>query len=474
MDKKHILLIEDDPTMARLCEEYLRGEPYEIDHAATGQDGLDALSRRPPELVILDLKLPDMDGHDIMRQIVKARSPCAVVVITSEGSINTAVAAMKAGASEFLVKPFSRDRLIYTLKNTLERQELTGIVETIRENFDRNEYEGFIGASLPMQAVYRIIDSAAQSAATVFVTGESGTGKEICAEAIHHRSPRRAGPFIPVNCAAIPEELMESELFGHVKGAFTGAVSNRAGLASMADGGTLFLDEICEMGLNLQAKLLRFVQTSAFQKVGGDRIEKVDIRFVCASNRDPWAAVEAGTFREDLFYRLHVIPVHLPPLRERDEDVLALAEHFLTRCAAEEGRESREFTEDAREMIMSQYWPGNVRQLQNVIVNAVVLNDGPTVTGDMVARALSTGGKAAPDRRAQSATRVAAAAAAPYADAGMALRPMWQVERELINRAVTACGGNIPKAAALLELSPSTIYRRMKEESAEIVSSENP
>ena len=296
-----VLLVEDSPSLARVYLEYLRDEPFEVVHADTGKDALRVLREKAPPVVLLDLKLPDMDGMEILRYVQDNRLSTAVVVITAHGSINVAVDAMRGGAFDFLVKPFNAERLVFTLRNALERQRLTRIVETYEEDIVRRQYYGgFIGSSLAMQAVYRIIDGAASSRATVFITGESGTGKEICAEAVHERSPRKNAPFVAINCAAIPKDLIESEIFGHVKGAFTGALEDREGAAARADGGTLFLDEICDMDINLQSKLLRFIQTGSFLKVGGGKTEKVDVRFICATNRDPLKAVEAGEFREDL------------------------------------------------------------------------------------------------------------------------------------------------------------------------------
>jgi len=317
-----------------------------------------------------------------------------------------------------------------------------------------------------MQGVYRIIESAAPSKATVFITGESGSGKEVCAQAIHDTGQRRDKPFVAINCGAIPGDLMESEIFGHVKGAFTGASGDREGAATMADGGTLFLDEICEMDLALQTKLLRFVQTGVVQKVGSDRPHKVDVRLICATNKDPLKEVETGRFREDLYYRLHVVPITLPPLRARNGDILAIAEHFLQSFAAEEGKAFQHFTAETLEVIGAYEWPGNVRQLQNVIRNIVVLHDGEEVTPEMLpppldrlaeGRAPATG-RSAELRELHAARDLTAPPSKPREGDG--IRPLWQVERDTIEAAIDACEGNIPKAAALLEISPSTIYRK--------------
>jgi two-component system repressor protein LuxO len=450
-----ILIVEDDPTLARIYREYLKAEPWEVGMAETGRAALAAIAARMPEALVLDLGLPDMDGLDILRKITNEALPIAVVVVTSQGSISVAVEAMKAGARDFLVKPFPAERLVVTLGNALDHQRLQRIVQTYREDFDRRAYFGFIGSSLAMQAVYRSIDSAGPSKATVFISGESGVGKEVCAEAIHKRSPRRDKPFVAINCAAIPRDLMESEIFGHVKGAFTGAVAEHEGAARRADQGTLFLDEICEMDLGLQSKLLRFVQTGSFVKVGGGVTEKVDVRFICATNRDPLGEVGAGRFREDLYYRLHVIPIELPPLREREDDVMEIARHFLATYAREEGKAFRDFAPEAESVFRAYDWPGNVRQLQNVIRSTVVLNDGELVTSAMLPALVAGRARPRPSRPEQPAPPPPV-----NVDRLPVVKPMWQVEKEAIEEALRITGGNVPRAAVLLEMSPSTVYRK--------------
>jgi len=459
-----ILLVEDTPSLARLYKTYLNDEDVEVTAVGTGKEALAALNAQTPSVVLLDLRLPDMDGLEILKEIHSRELPSEVVVITAHGSINVAVEAMRAGAYDFLVKPFNAERLLVTVRNALKHRSLSAIVKKIAD-ISRDSYFGFIGSSLAMQAVYRTVDAAAASKATVFITGESGTGKEVAAEAIHRQSPRKDGPFVAINCGAIPKDLMESEIFGHVKGAFTGAHADRDGAASRAAGGTLFLDEICEMDLALQTKLLRFIQTGTFQKVGGSKTEKVDVRFVCATNRDPLAEVEAGNFREDLYYRLHVIPVHLPPLRDRNGDVVEIARHFLTAYAAEEGKMFTSFSPEAEQIIGQYGWPGNIRQLQNVIRNVVVLHEGEVVTPDMLPPPLNRPGSAAKSQSAgehradqPTGTRQDGAAAATAADGDIV--PLWKVERDVIERAIEACDGNIPRAAAKLGISPSTIYRK--------------
>ena len=444
-----ILLVEDTPSLARVYAEYLKKEAYTVVPVETGAAALDAVADGAPRIVLLDLQLPDMHGMEVLRHIEAQGLPCAVVVITAHGSVNVAVEAMRHGAYDFLVKPFSAERLVITVRNAVERLRLAQLVDTYQKDLARTRYHGFIGSSLTMQAVYRIIDSAAASRATVFITGESGTGKEVCAEAIHRQSPRGDKPFVALNCGAIPKDLLESEIFGHMKGSFTGAVADREGAAARANGGTLFLDEICELEPNLQTKLLRFIQTGTFMPVGGTRLEKVDLRILCATNRDPLREVEEGRFREDLYYRLHVIPVHLPALREREDDVIEVARHYLAEYAREEGKAFQRFSAEAEQVLRLYHWPGNVRQLQNVVRNIVVLHDGDVVQPAMLPPPL------APHAAAGPLPTVVAAAAGPKP-----IRPLWQVEKDAIEDAIAACDGNIPRAAALLDISASTIYRK--------------
>ena len=469
-----ILIVEDDKNMAALFEEYLKDEPYQITKVPNGINALDALNNASFNAVLLDLRLPDMDGFDILKHINEKAMGCAVIVITGQGSMNTAIDSMRLGAKDFLVKPMDKERLIVTLRNALENQEMQEVIQTYQKKIDRRDYCGFIGSSLPMQEVYRIIDSAASSKATVFITGESGTGKEVCAEAIHQKSDRKGKPFYAINCAAIPRDLMESEIFGHVKGAFTGANADRDGAASRANGGTLFLDEIGEMDLDLQTKLLRFVQTERFMKVGGSKEISVDVRIICATNRDPLDEVQAGRFREDLYYRLHVLPIDMPPLRERGEDILQIAEFFLKTHASEENKKFESFDENVQSIFMAYDWPGNVRQLQNVVRNIVVLNDTKSVSVSLLPAPLNNidpsgtppiMAKQSPEQPSpvivrQSVPQQQVSPKSLLGETPETLVRIENLERMAIENAIRVCDGNIPEVAHYLGVSAATIYRK--------------
>jgi len=458
MSETTILLVEDQSALARTYQGFLRNEPFIIEHVDNGTAALQALSNMP-NAVLLDLKLPNMNGLDILKTIRDRGLTMPVVVITAHGSMQTAIDAMRAGAADFLVKPFTAERLKVTLQNALEKEELTAVVRTYQEEIDRRTFQGFIGSSLKMQAVYRAIESAANSKATVFFTGESGTGKEIAARAVHDLSGRK-GAFVPLNCGAIPRDLMESEIFGHAKGAFTGALAEREGAARQAHMGTFFLDEVCEMDLQLQTKLLRFLQTGQFTKVGGSKLEDVDVRIVCATNRDPKAEVQAGRFREDLYYRLHVIPVHMPPLRERGDDITEIALHFFQQFSEQEGKEFERLDDQSQALIRQHSWPGNVRELQNIVRNVVVMNDASVVEVEMLNALITTTSEQAFDSNRLDTNLPAKT---PSLDQlAEQIRPLSAIEREAIEHALELCGGDVRKAAVFLDIAPATIYRKLK------------
>lgn len=450
-----VLIVEDAPALAETYAEYLKSENCSVEIFGNGKLALAAITLLPPDVLVLDVNLPDMNGIDLLREVRGRGLPTEVVIVTGQASVRLAVESMKEGALDFLTKPFSADRLRVTVRNALQRRKLESQVAAIQEETGRDRFCSFIGQSMVMQSIYRILQNAAASKATVFVTGESGTGKELCADALHRLSRRREKPFVAINCAAIPRDLLESEVFGHAKGSFTGATADRAGAALQANGGTLFLDEICEMDLGLQAKMLRFLQTGTVQRVGEDKPRAVDVRIVCATNRDPQAEVAAGRFREDLFYRLNVIPVDLPPLRDRDHDALLIARHFLRQFATEDGKKFTGFSPAVEAVLLGYGWPGNVRELQNTVRNIVVLNEGETVELDMLPRAFQGGTGGVPVAGVRSV-------AAPLPEATMPIEPLDAVVRRTIERAIAQCDGNIPRAAAALQVSPSTLYRRIQ------------
>jgi two-component system repressor protein LuxO len=499
-----VLIVEDTPTQAEVARALLRDMGHEIRLAETGSKAVELALAWRPDAILMDIELPDFSGFEAMRRLRAEGVEAAVIVVTAHGSVNHAVEAMREGAVDFIVKPYAKTRLTVTLNNALEKRALVSELREVKAQLSRDRFMGFIGASPAMQAVYRTVESVAASKANVFITGESGTGKELAAEAVHRASPRRARAFVALNCGAIPRDLLESEIFGHVKGAFTGATENRVGAARLADGGTLFLDEIGEMPLEMQVKLLRFTQTGSFQPVGSSKPEKVDVRIVSATNRDPWAEVEAGRFREDLYYRLYVVPVEMPPLRARGEDVLLIARHFLALFAKEEGKRFRGFSREAEAALMAYPWPGNVRQLQNVVRNIVVLHDGQAVERAMLPAMLlrlAEGARPLPPAAVpvlappEPEPLLAAPAVAPLPPAMLAeaplpapalelpgsvpyplpadpwlppsFEPLALVEKRYILAALDHTGQDVPRAASLLGINPSTIYRKLQSWKAE-------
>ncbi len=467
-----ILIVEDSASLAETYRQFIKPLGAECQVAATGEAALAAIARDTSDCVILDINLPDMSGLDIMSRLKKEGHATEVIVVTGNASMSLAVDVMRMGAFDFVVKPLSAERLNVTVKNALERRSLSRTIQQIKATINDDAVGSFIGQSLPMLGVYRVLRSAATSNATVFITGESGTGKEVCADALHRLSRRASGPLVTINAAAIPRDLLESEIFGHVKGAFSGATADRLGAALSADGGTLFIDEICEMDINLQAKLLRFLQSRQVQRLGEDKVRQSDVRVVCATNRNPMAEVRAGRFREDLFYRLHVVPVEMPPLRARGKDILLIANHFLSIFAAEDGRSFKRITAEAGATLMAYSWPGNVRQLQNVIRSVVVLNDGEELTADMLPLDMLSGVTPAPlpddvdpDMSLTAPLHDLLARAREQATPSLhvpAVRPLEDVIRETIEAAIDAFEGSIPRAAAALDVSPSTLYRRIE------------
>ena len=453
-----VLIIEDTLSMALMYEKLLKNAGISSEICQNGATALNILRTGAFKTVVLDLQLPEVSGLEILSEIDAAQSETTFIVITANGSVNSAVDAMRLGAYDFLIKPFPEERLVTSIKNAMERASLKTKVSSLSKAVGSKALPGFIGSSPSMIAVYKTIENIANSKAPVFVTGESGTGKEVTARAIHDVSDRKAKPFVAINCAAIPENLMESEIFGHVKGAFTGADAARKGAASQANGGTLFLDEICEMDIGLQAKLLRFLQTSQIKRVGSDWTEEVDVRIVCATNRNPFEEVTEKRFREDLYYRLNVLTVDLPPLRDRDQDVLELAHSFLKSFSEEENKAFKELSEDAKSLILAHRWPGNIRELQNTIRKAVVMFDADSLEPQMLS--LTPPQKATSSDTYNLIQEVALKPQDPNELVINLDQPLADIERMIIETAIALRGGSIPKASDMLRISPSTVYRK--------------
>jgi DNA-binding NtrC family response regulator len=444
-----ILVVEDDQAMRDMLREALEDDGYAVEAVGGGRAGVERVRKGGIDLVISDVKMPDLDGLDMLREI-KAISPSPhVITITAFGSIDTAIRAVKLGAFDYITKPFEIDQLILSVEKALAERALRSEVVRLRAEVQRSQrFSDMVGKSARMRELFELIRRLSSSAATVLLTGESGTGKELVARSLHVNSPRQGRPFVPLNCATIPDTLLDSELFGHKRGAFTDARADRAGLFVEANGGTLFLDEIAELSPALQAKLLRVLQEGEIRPLGASRAERVDVRVIAATNKDLEARLKTGAFREDLFYRLNVVHIHLPPLRERAEDVLALSEHFLAASAARAGKDVRGLDESAKKALLAHGWPGNVRELENVIERAVALCEG----GVIAVEDLPSGVR---ERRAGDADTLQSALAR-----GLTLD---ELEREYIQRVLTAEGGNKTRAAQRLGLDRKTLYRKLEE-----------
>ncbi len=444
-DKPVILIVDDEKNTREGLARALRDEYY-VAEAENGLRALEWLETRHADVVLSDLRMPGMDGMTLLSRLLAREPRPVLILLTAYGSIETAVEAMKRGAYDFLPKPVNLDRLELLLKRALTERRLGAENQRLKEQLDsKYGFESIVGVSAPMQAVFDMIRQVAPTRATVLIQGESGTGKELVARALHQCSPRAQGPFIPVHCAALSPTLLESELFGHEKGAFTGALERRRGRFELADGGTLFLDEIGEIDPSLQVKILRVLEERRFERVGGTETVGVDVRLVAATNRDLKQMVEAGRFREDLFYRLYVVNMMLPPLREREGDIVLLAQHYLQALAAENGRKVSGITPDAMDALAAYGWPGNVRELRNVIERMVVLSSGDKLTVRDLPPALRapTGG------RAVAGTRP-----------GQVLR---DAERQLIEEALRRHKGSRTRAAVDLGISRRTLHRKLNE-----------
>ena len=438
------VLVADDEESARTgLATLLRSEGFEVDVAEDGERALARLQETAPDVLVTDLHMPGLDGLQLLEQAREVIPELVVVMVTAFADVDTAVQAMQKGAEHYLTKPVQIDELLVVVDRALERRRLEQEASELRSRLkERLSFGNIIGSSPAMQAVFDVIEQVAPTKASVLITGESGTGKELVAQAIHQNGPRSKAPFVKLHCAALAETILESELFGHEKGAFTGAMGRREGRFKQADGGTLFLDEIGDISPAIQVKLLRFLQERTFERVGGNETLKVDVRIIAATNRDLEAEVAAGKFREDLFYRLNVVNVEMPPLRARPSDLLPLATHFLARFAKENGKRIDGFADDAVERIGAYRWPGNVRELENVMERAVVLCDGSKLT----AKHLPAGVGAS----ARTGIRIPGST-------------MDEIERHAIVTTLEACGGRTAQAAQMLDISVRKIQYKLHE-----------
>jgi DNA-binding NtrC family response regulator len=456
-DKIRIMVIDDEPLMRVTIQDALIAEGYEVVTAETGRKGLDLFRDNQTDILVTDLKLPDMDGIQVLKE-VKTRNPeTHVIVITAYGSIDSAVTAMKEGASDYLTKPFSMDELLLIARRLLRIKELEEENLLLRKKVEeRYGLEGLVGKSPQMLKVYDLIETVSKTDATILIMGESGTGKEVVANAIHLQSPRKGRPFVKVNCAALPETLLESELFGHEKGAFTGALKQRKGRFEMADGGTLFLDEVGDISPGVQVKLLRVLQERQFERVGGNETLSVNVRMICATQRDLKEEIRKGTFREDLYYRLNVVPIVLPPLRERREDILLLVDHFADKFSKKMGREITGLSGDAKTLLLRYPFPGNIRELENMLERAIALIKGKVIEVEDLPEEVCGG--ETPVRNICEKIR----ASKPLSSATRIF------EKEYIQSVLERTKGKKGQAAEILGISRKTLWEKIKDLEIEI------
>ena len=444
-----VLIVDDDGAIRELLREYLADEKLQIQEAASAAEAKAAVEAAAPDLILLDMWLPDGDGLDILDGL-RGRSETPVIAITADSSSSRTIRAMQAGAFDYLVKPLEPEAVRSATRRALEQRRMA---RDLRAAVLPDGRERIVGSSAAMQAVYKLIGRIAAAQAPVLITGETGTGKELVAETLHQNSPRRGGPMVRVNCAALPESLLESELFGHEKGSFTGAIGLRKGRFELADGGTLFLDEVGELSPSTQKKLLRVLQFGEFERVGGSQTLRTDARVVAATNRDLEAEVAKGGFREDLYYRLNVLRIALPPLRERQDDIPALVAHFLDRYRPAPGQAACKISSAAMRLLLAAPWPGNVRQLENSIQQAVVLSGGQVIVPEHL-RSAAGPGPAAPG---------GLDLAALVRDAVPLKSVLAKVERAMIEEALRQAGGNRSEAARSLHIYRRLLYEKMEE-----------
>jgi two-component system response regulator AtoC len=452
MAQRTILVADDDASIRSLLKQLLTDEGHSVLEAATGTEVVEQVKGSSPDLVIMDVRMPELDGIEALQKVKIASPNTAVLIMTAFGTSNAAIKAMELGAFDYITKPFELEKISHTIKRAFEYQDLSQEVEVLRDEISSLvQTERIVGNSAAMQEVYKVVGKVAKADATVLITGESGTGKELVAEALHFNSSRRSGPLIKVSCAALPETLLEAELFGHEKGSFTGAMATRKGRFEMADKGTIFLDEIGEMSLATQTKLLRVLQERKIERVGSSLPIKVDIRVIVATNKELQKQVEQGKFRDDLFYRLNVINIHMPPLRDRKEDISALVEHFLSKHRYSASAQPATISEEALKRLVEYDWPGNVRELENVVERAVVLSRGQVITsrelpfGDHDGAGEEDGGEEIPVEKSFFKRSVA------------------QYEKDLIMKALRDATGNRSKAAEMLGIYRRLLYAKIKE-----------
>lgn len=447
--RPHVLVVDDEENHRLMLRAHMTSEGFEVHEASNGREAVEMVSRQPFDLVLMDIRMPVMDGMEALREIVQVSPATPVIMMTAYGSIESAVEALKLGAEDYVTKPLDMDELFLKVRKALDlrrlKEENLLAKEALRERFD---FSSIVGSSPKMQALFETLSLVAPTDATVLLLGESGTGKEVIAKAIHLNSPRRDRPLVKVSCAALPETLLESELFGHERGAFTGAHSRKKGRFELADGGTVFLDEIGELPPSTQVKLLRVVQDREFEPLGSERTIHTDVRIIAATNRDLEEDVKAGRFREDLFWRLNVVSIELPPLRERREDIPLLAEHFLRLYCQRNNKEIMGFSPRVMNAFLRYPWPGNVRELENVVERGVILSQREIITPEVLPPALRELAGEEPEQEDQQALMV-----------GSSLR---DVERAIILETLRRTGGNRTRAASILGISRKTLLNKLK------------
>jgi len=458
-----VLVADDELNMRRVLEAMLRREGYDVITAANGVEAMGGMGTKGGvHTVITDLKMPGLDGMGLLKRLSAEYPDVPVVMITAHGSVESAVEAVKLGAFDYLEKPFEQEQIRQVVAKAINTYALSRRDARPEEPSGHGRFR-LVGQSPAIRTIYGIVEKVANTPSTVLISGESGTGKELIARALHENSSRHSGPFIKINCAAIPKTLMESELFGYDKGAFTGAVGAKPGRFELAHGGTLFLDEIGEIPIEMQVKLLRVLQESEFERVGGIKTIKVDVRLVTATNRDLLAEVGAGAFREDLFYRLNVVPIHIPPLRERREDIPLLADHFIAKFNDRLKKEIAAITPEAVERLVAYQWPGNIRELENLMERTVLFCEGPEIRVSDLPPEVAGAPAPQPGSAAAHAAGEELPRPAPESLKEAVRAETERVERELIQRALDATGGNVTQAARKLKISRKSLQTKMKE-----------